>query len=109
VSEAVEQAWPEGGHVAWGPGEIVPSQCAVCRHRVRGFAACKAFPSQIPGEIEGNQVDHRRPFDGDQGVRFEPKPGLTAADLAPLYAVLDELDDEDDAGSSPMSITTGSR
>jgi len=36
---------------------------------------CKAFPNGIPDAILTNQHDHRKPFDGDNGIRFQPLPG----------------------------------
>jgi hypothetical protein len=33
---------------------------------------CSAFPEEIPREIAGNKHDHRKPFPGDRGIRFEP-------------------------------------
>lgn len=77
--------------------DLVLSQCDYCKHRGRlpggGFTipVCKAFPGHIPDEVLMNQVDHRKPIDGDDGVQFEPRDGLTDEDLAPLYRVLDAL------------------
>lgn len=51
------------------------SQCVFCRHKSTRGAVCTAFPSGIPGEILRNEHDHRQPFDGDNGIRFEPDPG----------------------------------
>lgn len=36
---------------------------------------CDAFPDGIPDVIWNNQADHRRPFDGDGGIRFEARAG----------------------------------
>ena len=36
------------------------------------FLRCTAFPDEIPREIAGNKHDHRTPFPGDPGIRFEP-------------------------------------
>ena len=47
------------------------SQCALCRH-YNGDATCAAFPDRIPREILSNQHDHRQPYPGDGGIRFEP-------------------------------------
>jgi hypothetical protein len=33
---------------------------------------CDAFPGGIPDAITINQSDHRRPFPGDNGIRWEP-------------------------------------
>ena len=32
---------------------------------------CKAFEDRIPGEIWAGEVDHRKPYEGDNGIHFE--------------------------------------
>jgi hypothetical protein len=61
--------------------------CPECRHfdqnaplvNEAGKAApgwvCVAFPAGIPSSIATMAHDHRRAFDGDGGVRFEPLEG----------------------------------
>lgn len=44
---------------------------------------CSAFPEGIPAAIVANETDHRRPFDGDRGLRFEPED-RAAAEYADL-------------------------
>lgn len=46
-------------------------QCADCRH-YRGSLKCDAFPEHIPEPILLCQHDHREPYPGDNGIRFEP-------------------------------------
>lgn len=36
---------------------------------------CAAFPDGIPDEIYFGGFDHRLPFPGDHGVRYEQDPG----------------------------------
>jgi hypothetical protein len=36
---------------------------------------CDAFPDRVPGEIYTGGFDHRQPFEGDHGIRFEQRPG----------------------------------
>ena len=45
-------------------------QCADCLH-YNGWFACSAYTA-IPGEILTGEHDHRKPFPGDNGIRFEP-------------------------------------
>lgn len=55
-------------------------QCAFCRHfksgrREGNFCTAFPFPPGIPQEIIDGEYDHRNPYPGDNGVRFEPLPG----------------------------------
>lgn len=47
--------------------------CDACVHLLpsTGKWACKAFPDGIPDAVIDDGLDHRKPIDGDQGVRFE--------------------------------------
>ncbi len=53
--------------------------CQFCKHRSEedGFA-CAAFPDEIPEAIimDGASNEHRDPYPGDRGIRFEPHPGV---------------------------------
>ena len=50
-------------------------QCEDCRHLFndRPGYACKAFPDGIPEAILHGDHDHRKPYPGDNGVRFEER------------------------------------
>ena len=48
-------------------------QCGRCKHFRRGL--CPAFQGAIPDEITSGEHDHRQPYPGDNGIRFEPLPG----------------------------------
>jgi hypothetical protein len=61
------------GDVHFNNGELGLSQCVWCRHRSEGGKSCRAYPGGIPDAITANRHDHRDPFDGDNGVRFEPE------------------------------------
>lgn len=72
--------------------DIVGTQCVYCRHRTSGpDQVCAAFPGGIPDAILTNRADHRGPIEGDHGIRFEPRPGVPAADLGRLYRTLDAI------------------
>lgn len=69
------------------------SQCLCCVHFRSPFAnpnpadwtkdpTCAAFPAAIPDTLLENEVDHRKPVDGDHGVRFEARPGLAFPEFA---------------------------
>lgn len=51
--------------------------CRGCLRWRRAFQGdlptCEAFPSGIPMEIWRGAKDHRQPYPGDNGIRFEPK------------------------------------
>ncbi len=56
-----------------------PPICISCIHyRTRSLEylgpACKAFPDGIPTKITVGGFDHRKPYRGDHGVRWELNP-----------------------------------
>jgi hypothetical protein len=53
--------------------------CFECRHFGEdefGAPVCTAFPAGVPREIYFEGFDHRQPFPGDQGIRWEPAEGV---------------------------------
>lgn len=50
---------------------LLAAQCANCRHYAKG-GKCAAFPKGIPDDIRTSKHDHRKPYPGDNGIRFEP-------------------------------------
>lgn len=46
--------------------------CWTCKH-YREDVSCAAFPNEIPADILTSEADHRKPYPGDHGIRFEPK------------------------------------
>ena len=55
---------------------VIAVQCFNCIHlgskNSKGLT-CKAFPDIIPEKIIDNKFDHREPYEGDNGIQFEPK------------------------------------
>lgn len=56
------------------------AMCWWCLHfrsqRIKGlmYYSCTAFPDEIPEDIFDNYFDHRAPYPGDNGIRFEQAP-----------------------------------
>ncbi len=62
-----QRAWEEAVESLAGE-----PQCVNCKHSHHN-GTCEAFPDGIPLEILSGEHDHRVPFPGDNGIRFEPK------------------------------------
>lgn len=52
----------------------IAPQCMYCKHYRRDATklVCDAYPDGIPDAILYWKVDHRAPYRGDNGIRFEP-------------------------------------
>lgn len=50
--------------------------CQVCRHFDRDANRCEVFPDGLPADILEHRADHRWPYPGDGGIRFEPNQEL---------------------------------
>ena len=47
------------------------NQCCICKHE-REFG-CDAYLDGIPYDLAADIHDHRQPYPGDHGIRWEPK------------------------------------
>jgi len=69
---------------------ITPSDCLACRHlRLddAGRFCCAAFSHGIPTALLEGRINHREPYPGDNGVRFDPDPEAPAEVISDLLAV----------------------
>ena len=56
-----------------------PPLCLDCKWRDPISRACVAFPKGIPDAIMDGKFDHHKPYDGDNGITYEPggpTPGI---------------------------------
>ena len=49
-------------------------QCMTCKHYL-GSGQCAAYLERIPQEILTGEVDHSKPYKGDNGITREPIDG----------------------------------
>ena len=56
---------------------ITTPLCIQCGHYNVEEACCLAFPYGIPKVIMLNQVDHHKPYEGDNGIQFRQKNPAT--------------------------------
>lgn len=73
--------------------DLIMTQCVLCKNRehTENPQGCKAFPDGIPQVIIDNKADHRLPFEGDHGIRFEPRQEVAAALLNNVLTALDQI------------------
>jgi len=67
IKELSKFQWPVGG--------LELSSCAYCVYKNKDIT-CDAFPDGIPDEILDMEDDHLEPFEGDNGIQFEPRPSV---------------------------------
>jgi hypothetical protein len=67
--------------------------CAGCKPSNRDGSwdfRCAAFPDGIPEAITMSEADHREPFEGDRGIRFETIDDQATAYAEPLFTPLSD-------------------
>ena len=52
---------------------MIQSVCCICKHINEDEVSCKAFPNGIPKGIIRAEIGHSVPYEGDNGIQFEPK------------------------------------
>jgi len=81
--------------------------CPGCKHFNRdggwGGFRCAAFPEGIPEAITLSEADHRQPFKGDRGIRFEPVDDEAVAYAELLFSPLADEPPEEEDGKSEAS------
>ena len=65
------------------------SMCLVCIH-YRKAQRCEAFPTRIPQPILTGGFDHRKRYDRDRGIRFQPRDDVSQAELEGILSTFDE-------------------
>ena len=68
------------------------SMCLFCEQREGALLGCKAFPLGIPDAILAGAVDHRQPYPGDGGIRFDEMEGIDEEGRELLQLALEHFD-----------------
>lgn len=66
----------------WDNPKPKGTQCNSCKH-FYGFRKCKAFPDGIPRELSTSKFTHKKPYEGDHGIRYEK--GVPTIIVPPEY------------------------
>ena len=85
---------------------MIGSQCYDCKH-YEGIFTCPAFPDGIPKVIFLDEFDHREPYPGDHGVRFESVPNPSEEPIfgwAPPHVDTTGIAGDVDAAPEPEGV-----
>jgi hypothetical protein len=63
--------------------------CLICKH-YRKAQRCDAFPKRIPQGILTSKFDYRKPFRGDNEVRFEPREDVNEDEIKRILSIFDD-------------------
>ena len=71
--------------------------CPLCVHLDpdSGLSRCVAYPDGIPDAIILMDHLHVKPYEGDGGIVFSPKPGVNLLDEEISPIINDEEDDDE--------------
>ena len=66
---------PQSIYDRWASDQIPTSSCSQCNFckNLKKNATCRAFINGIPREITKNKFIHKKPYEGDNGIMYEPK------------------------------------
>ncbi len=65
------------------PDRFNAVQCSTCKHlNLEEPWSCSAFPDAIPNAIVFGDHDHRQPYRGDNGIRWEKSSRVDDKDVA---------------------------
>lgn len=81
---AIDRIYNSAGSLSM---KLITPQCHSCEwfdYAHPEIARCRVFQDGIPLAILTNKADHRFPYPGDQGFRFQPKMDQTPIDGTPI-------------------------
>ena len=61
--------------------------CWACANRIGDTLTCTAYPDGIPDPILDSEIDHRYPYEGDNGIVFQQRPDTPPPDFGLLFPV----------------------
>lgn len=62
----------EDSKFTYQKSDNVISQCGLCKHKKPGIV-CDAYLDGIPPQLLDNEVSHKQPYPGDNGIKFEAR------------------------------------